>query len=97
MLTRRNKLRISKIWRNISGSKDTSVKYVLEEMLDPRRMEVEKEISLFKKGKLNDIPNYRSISLLNTCYKIYSKLIKERLRKIADSILLEEQVFRKLR
>lgn len=55
-----------------------------------------KVISLFKKGTRNNTGNYRGISLLNTVYKIYSKIINERLRKISESILIEEQAgFRK--
>jgi hypothetical protein len=50
----------------------------------------------YTKNETNNPDNYRGISLLNTRYKIYSKIIAKRLRVIADILLLEEQYgFRK--
>jgi len=47
--------------------------------------------SLFKKGKHDDCSNYRGISLLNSGYKIYAKIITQRLKTISEAILLEEK------
>jgi sorting nexin-29 len=47
--------------------------------------------SLFKKGKRDDCSNYRGISLLNSGYKIYAKIITQHLKTISEAILLEEQ------
>ena len=47
--------------------------------------------SLFKKGKCDDCSNYRGISLLNSGYKIYAKIITQHLKTISEAILLEEQ------
>jgi hypothetical protein len=54
-------------------------------------------ISLFKKGKQNLCCNYRGISLLNTGYKLYTKILNTRLQTITEEILLENQSgFRKV-
>jgi len=48
-------------------------------------------IPVHKKGDRNNTNNSRGISLLNTGYKIYSKIIVKRLTAIAEILLLEEQ------
>lgn len=48
-------------------------------------------IPIYKKGNRNACDNYRGISLLNTCYKIYSNIIKNKLYKYYEHILGEEQ------
>jgi hypothetical protein len=48
-------------------------------------------ISLFKKGERLSCENYRGLSLLNTSYKVYSKILTNRLKVIADKLFLEEQ------
>jgi hypothetical protein len=48
-------------------------------------------IPIHKKEDRNNPDNYRGVSLLNTGYKIYSKIIAKRLTVIADVLLLEEQ------
>jgi sorting nexin-29 len=45
----------------------------------------------FTKGDKNSCNNYRDISVLNSGYKIYTKIINERLKTIMDAFLLEEQ------
>ena len=47
--------------------------------------------SLFKKGKRDNCSNYRGISLLNSGYKIYTKIITQRFKTITEALLLEEQ------
>jgi len=48
-------------------------------------------IPIHKKGDRNNPDNYSGISLLNTGYKIHSKIIAKRLTSIAEVLLLEEQ------
>lgn len=51
---------------------------------------------IFKKGDRSKCDNYRGISLLNTAYKIYTKILTKRLQNIIDSVILQEQTgFRK--
>lgn len=46
---------------------------------------------LYKKGDRNKCENYRGISLLNTCYKLYARIIEKRLYPITDSMILDVQ------
>jgi hypothetical protein len=48
-------------------------------------------IPIHKKGDRNNPGNCRGVSLLNTGYKIYSRIIIKMLRVIAEVLLLEEQ------
>ena len=53
-------------------------------------------VSIFKKGDTAKLENYRPISLLNTIYKIYSALIKNRLENTLEQIISKTQFgFRK--
>ena len=47
-------------------------------------------IPIHKKEDRNNPDNYRGISLLNTGYKMYSKINAKRLTVIAEVLLLEE-------
>ncbi|KAK3521743.1 hypothetical protein QTP70_016247, partial [Hemibagrus guttatus] len=46
-----------------------------------------------KKGDLQDIKNWRPVSLLCTDYKIMSKVLANRLRDIMDSVILTDQTY----
>ncbi|KAK3560765.1 hypothetical protein QTP86_019211, partial [Hemibagrus guttatus] len=46
-----------------------------------------------KKGDLQDIKNWRPVSLLCTDYKIMSKALANRLRDIVDSLILTDQTY----
>ena len=46
---------------------------------------------LFKKGDKQECSNYRGISLLNTAYKIFSKLVQQRLKPYTENIIKEHQ------
>lgn len=57
----------------------------------PEDWNVASVISIYKKGDRTNPENYRGISLLNTAYKIYARVLGNRLKTIADAIMLEEQ------
>ena len=51
---------------------------------------------IFKKGSTDDLENYRQISLLNSIYKVYAKIIKQRLERGIETHLHRTQYgFRK--
>lgn len=53
-------------------------------------------ILLHKKGDKDDIANYRPISLISNVYKIFAKLILERITQVLDENLpIEQTGFRK--
>lgn len=57
----------------------------------PDEWGVSEVISLFKKGDRGNCENYRGISLLNIIYKIYVKIINNRIKTISEVLLKEEQ------
>jgi len=57
----------------------------------PKEWRTTDVIPIHIKGDRNNPDNYRVISLLNTGYKIYTKVIAKRLTVIAKALLLEEQ------
>ena len=48
-------------------------------------------ISIFKRGRRDDCNNYRGISLVDTAYKVYTRIINKRLQMIAENLISEEQ------
>ena len=46
---------------------------------------------LFKKGDRRKPQNYRGISILNTCYKIYSRILNMKLRNYSEVFMTETQ------
>ena len=46
---------------------------------------------IFKKGDILECENYRGISLLNTTYKIFSRILCERLKPYTDKIIGQYQ------
>lgn len=46
---------------------------------------------IHKKGDISECSNYRGISLLNTCYKLYAKIINKRLVPIIETYIEEYQ------
>lgn len=48
-------------------------------------------ISIYKKGGRSSCANYREISLLNTGYKVYTRMINNRLKNITNAERTEKQ------
>ena len=46
---------------------------------------------IFKKGDRREPKNYRGISILNTCYKLYSKILNMKLQKYWEVFMTETQ------
>jgi len=46
---------------------------------------------MFKKGDGREPKNYRGISILNTCYKIYSKILNTKLQNYSEVLMTETQ------
>ena len=46
---------------------------------------------IYKKGEIDSIANYRPITLLNTDYKIIAKVYANRLKKIIQQVVGENQ------
>ena len=57
----------------------------------PRAWKEAKIILLFKKGDKADVKNYRPISLLSHLYKIFTKIIQNRIKDILDNNQPREQ------
>ena len=49
----------------------------MEDMYHPERMEKWSHLPHIKKGNRNDCQNYRDITLLNTDYGVYAKIITQ--------------------
>ena len=45
-------------------------------------------IPVHKKGDKQKVENYRGISLVNACYKLYSKILNEKLKAQAGKFLV---------
>ena len=70
----------------------------LESAQIPERWEIGEIISIFKKKDPRLPENYRPISLLDTMYKIYTRLLANRLSRALDPLLRKSQFgFRKHR
>ena len=46
---------------------------------------------VFKKDDRREPKNYRGISILNTCYKIYSKILNKKLQHYSELFMTETQ------
>jgi len=46
---------------------------------------------IFRKGDRREPKNYRGISILNTCYKIYSKILNMELQDFSEAFMKEPQ------
>ena len=63
----------------------------LEQQMVPAQWEKSIIILLHKKGDQRDLCNYRPISLLETLYKLFTKLFMDRMAKTFDCFQPREQ------
>jgi len=64
---------------------------ILEEKKLPQSWKEAKIILLYKKGDKADIKNYRPISLLSHAYKIFTRIIQNRIKRVLDKNQPREQ------
>ena len=57
----------------------------------PDEMELAERVTPYKKGNVEDLANYRPISLLNTIYELYAAILRKRLATGLDEKLWETQ------
>ncbi|CAF4821678.1 unnamed protein product [Pieris macdunnoughi] len=70
--------------------------YVINTEIIPKQWTESIIILIFKKGNHCDIGNYRPISLMSNIYKIFAKIILERIgRKLDEQQPIEQAGFRK--
>lgn len=65
------------------------LKMIPDDILDDRK--IPKVVTLLKKEDCTVCDNFRGIFLFNTGYRIYSKIVNNRLRNISHALLQEEQ------
>lgn len=85
-------------YRNGSTNLKSEVSLLLKEIWEtgniPKRFQEAHIYSIYKKGWANDVKNYRGIAFLNALYKIFSRIIYNRLQKhIEGNDLLTESQF----
>ena len=69
---------------------------ILKEKRIPKEWKEAKVILLFKKGDKNEVKNYRPISLLSHMYKIFIRVLNNRIERVLDENQTREQAgFRK--
>ena len=62
----------------------------------PKQWDKAVVVAIFKKGDKMDPSNYRPITLLDTCYKLYARIVQKRIEDAIDGFLRETQYgFRK--
>jgi hypothetical protein len=74
------KLRLLKFLNNI---------YTENRIPNERRIAI--VIPILKKGDRRDCKNYRGINILNTCCKIYSKILNMKLQSYSEEFMTETQ------
>jgi len=94
----------NEIWKLLINNKELRTELLvflnrcLESAQVPERWEIGEVVSIFKKKDPKLHENYRPITLLDTIYKIYTRLLANRLSRAVDPLLRKSQFgFRKRR
>ena len=63
----------------------------------PEHMEYANVVTLYKKGKVQNLANYRPIALLQSIYKVYAQILQQRLANggIEDKLWKNQYGFRR--
>jgi hypothetical protein len=54
----------------------------------PRKWKKSFIVAIFKKGDERNLENCRGITLLNTCHKLYSRILKEKFKNVNENFFL---------
>ena len=82
-------------WKHLSGSGLEALLNLFQSCWEhgksPESWRQAQVVGIFKKGSSSDPANYRPISLLQTCYKLYARILAARLYSGLDPFLRENQ------
>ena len=85
----------NEFWKSLRGAGLEELLSFFKQCWDsegsPEQWKLAQVVGVFKKGAADDPANYRPISLLQTCYKLYARIIANRLSAGLDSHIRELQ------
>ena len=85
----------NKFWKSLKGKGLEELLSFFNQCWDsessPEQWKLAQVVGVFKKGAADDPVNYRPISLLQTCHKLYARIVANRLSAGLDAHIRELQ------